>query len=139
MEWAGEQQVVRTVGTVTDADALRAYSISLPDGRSVRLDRIASIRDGAAETTQIALLDGKPVVGFSCRVHAGSSEVAVAEGCVRPCDLEAANAGVRFNLVNSTVEEAERSYSSSMTMLWEGALLALAVVFCSCATGARPG
>ncbi len=130
MEWAGEQQVVRTVGTVASADALREYSISLPDGRSVRLDAISSIRDGAAETTQIALLNGKPVVGFSISRSRGSSEVAVAEHVRAELRaLEAAHPGTQFVLVNSSVEEAERSYSSSMTMLWEGALLALAVVF----------
>jgi multidrug efflux pump subunit AcrB len=130
MEWAGERQVVRTVGTVADADALRAYSISLPDGRSVRLDSIATIRDAAAEISQIALLDGKPVIGFDLSRSRGSSEVAVAQQ-VRAAlkQLEAAHPGVKFVLVNSTVEEAERSYSSSMTMLLEGSLLALAVVF----------
>lgn len=130
MEWAGERQVVRTVATVPDADALRAYSISLADGRSVRLDSIATIRDAAAETSQIALLDGKPVIGFDLSRSRGSSEVAVAQQ-VRATlkQLEQAHPGVTFALVNSTVEEAERSYSSSMTMLLEGALLALVVVF----------
>jgi multidrug efflux pump subunit AcrB len=130
MEWAGERQVVRTVGTVADADALRAYSISLPDGRSVRLDSIATIRDGAAETSQIALLNGKPVIGFDLSRSRGSSEVDVAKQVRAALDqLVKTHPGVNFVLVNSTVEEAERSYSSSMTMLWEGALLALAVVF----------
>ena len=40
-----------------------------------------------------------------------------------------ANPDLRFQLVNSTVEEAERSYESSMTMLYEGAILALLVVW----------
>ena len=130
MEWAGERQVVRTVGTVADADALRAYSISLPDGRSVRLDSIATLRDAAADTSQIALLDGKSVIGFDLSRSRGSSEVAVAKQ-VRATlkQLEASHPGVKFVLVNSTVEEAERSYSSSMTMLLEGSLLALVVVF----------
>jgi multidrug efflux pump subunit AcrB len=130
MEWAGERQVVRTVGTVADADALRAYSISLADGRSVRLDSIATLRDAAADTSQIALLNGQSVIGFDLSRSRGSSEVAVAQQ-VRATlkQLEAAHPGVKFVLVNSTVEEAERSYSSSMTMLLEGSLLALAVVF----------
>ena len=130
MEWAGAEQVVRTVGTVADVDALRAYSISLPDGRALRLDAIARVRDAAAETSQIALLDGKPVIGFDLTRSRGSSEVDVARQ-VRTmlAELERQHPGVRFVKVNSTVEEAERSYASSMTMLWEGALLALVVVF----------
>ena len=130
MEWAGERQVVRTVGTVADADALRAYSISLADGRSVRLDSISTIRDAAAETSQIALLNGKPVIGFDLSRSRGSSEVDVAKQVRAALEqLVREHPGVEFVLVNSSVEEAERSYSSSMTMLWEGALLALAVVF----------
>jgi multidrug efflux pump subunit AcrB len=96
----------------------------------MRLDSIATIRDAAAETSQIALLDGKPVIGFDLSRSRGSSEVAVAQQ-VRATlkQLEQAHPAVKFVLVNSTVEEAERSYSSSMTMLLEGSLLALVVVF----------
>ena len=129
-EWAGTQQVVRTVGTVTDAQALRDYPIALADGRSVRLSALASVRDAAAEPTQMALLDGKPVVGFSISRTRGSSEIEVAEG-VRAAlaALERENPGIEFVLAWSMVEEAENSYQSSMTMLWEGAALALLVVW----------
>ncbi len=129
-EWAGSQQVVRTVGTVADAQALRDYPIALADGRSVRLSALASVRDAAAEATQMALLDGTPVVGFSISRTRGSSEVAVAaEVRAALARLERENPAVRFVLAWSTVEEAENSYASSMTMLWEGAALALLVVW----------
>src|SRR3546814_12851800 len=60
----------------------------------------------------------------------GSSEVAVAEGVEQALEqLKADNAGVDFQLVTTVIEETERSYDSSMTMLWEGALLALLVVW----------
>ncbi|MGN7727057.1 efflux RND transporter permease subunit [Luteimonas sp. 22616] len=129
-ELDGEQQVIRTVGTIADANALRGYSISLPDGRSVRLSAVARITDAAADPTEAALLDGKPVVAFSMSRTRGSSEVAVAEGVERALEqLKADHAGVDFQLVTTVIEETERSYESSMTMLWEGALLALLVVW----------
>src|SRR3546814_5640152 len=60
----------------------------------------------------------------------GSSEVAVAEGVEQALEQpKADNAGVDFQLVTTVIEETERSYDSSMTMLWEGALLALLVVW----------
>ncbi|MFT3807887.1 efflux RND transporter permease subunit [Arenimonas sp.] len=129
-ELHGEQQVIRTVGTIADADALRDFSITLGDGRSVRLSSLATVSDGAADPSQVALLDGKPVVAFSLSRTRGSSEVEVAEK-VRAvlAQLETAHPGVKFQLVSSVVEEAERSYDSSMTMLWEGAALALLVVW----------
>lgn len=126
----GAEQVVRMVGTIADASALADLSIALPDGRAVRLSALATIRDGAADLTQVALLDGEPVVAFSLSRTRGSSEVEVARQ-VRAAlkQLETDHRGIQFSLITSTVEEAERSFESSMTMLWEGALLAILVVF----------
>ncbi|MCW4454358.1 efflux RND transporter permease subunit [Flavobacterium sp. MXW15] len=129
-ELDGSQQVIRTVGTIADAQALRDYSISLPDGRAVRLSAVARISDGAADPTEVALLDGEPVVAFSMSRTRGSSELEVAEGVEKAlATLAAAHPGVRFQLVTTVIDETERSYGSSMTMLWEGALLALVVVW----------
>ncbi|HEY4555782.1 MAG TPA: efflux RND transporter permease subunit, partial [Lysobacter sp.] len=60
----------------------------------------------------------------------GSSELEVAAGVEKALEqLQAEHPGTEFRLVTSMVEEAERSYRSSMTMLFEGALLALLVVW----------
>ena len=129
-ELAGSRQVIRTVGTLETVQQLRDFSISLPDGRALKLSSLATIRDAAADPSQVALFDGKPVVAFSLSRTRGSSEIEVAEGVRAALDtLQAAYPDLRFELVNSMVEEAERSYESSMTMLWEGALLALLVVW----------
>jgi multidrug efflux pump subunit AcrB len=129
-ELAGSRQVIRTVGTLEDAQALRDFLIALPDGRSLKLASLATITDAAADPTQVALFDGKPVVAFSLSRTRGSSEIEVAEGVRAALDkLKAEQPDLRFELVNSMVEEAERSYESSMTMLYEGALLALLVVW----------
>jgi len=128
-EIGGERQVIRTVATVRDAAALRDYPISLPDGRSVRLSALANLSDAAADPSEAALLDGRPVVGFSMQRARGSSEIAVAEGVRETlADLEKHYPGLKFDVVFSTVEEAENSYSSSMSMLWEGSALAVLVV-----------
>ncbi len=129
-EVGGGQQAIRTVGTVADVPALRDYSISLADGRSVRLSAIAKVHDGAADPTQVALLDGAPVVGFSVSRTRGADELKVAEEVKATLDAMAARQpGVEFRMVTNMVDETERSYDSSMTMLWEGALLALLVVW----------
>ena len=129
-ELGGSRQVIRTVGTLEDVQQLRDFSISLPDGRALKLSSLATIRDASADPTQVALFDGKPVVAFSLSRTRGSSEIEVAEGVRAALErLKAEHPDLRFELVNSMVEEAERSYESSMTMLWEGALLALLVVW----------
>ncbi len=129
-EWGGERQVIRTVGTVLDAQDLRDFPIALPDGRALRLSALATVSDAAADPDELALLDGEPVVGFSMLRARGSSEVDVADGVRRVlADLAAQHPGMEFQVVFSGVEEAERSYASSMTMLWEGGALAVLVVF----------
>ncbi|MDR6093885.1 hypothetical protein QE373_001182 [Stenotrophomonas sp. SORGH_AS321] len=51
-EIEGAQQTIRTLGTVGDAQALRDYSIALPDGRAVRLSTLATVTDAAADPTE---------------------------------------------------------------------------------------
>ena len=129
-ETGGAEQAVRTVAIVRTAAELADYPIYLPDGRSVRLSSIATVTDGAAEARAAALLDDKPVVGFSVRRTAGSSEVDVGQGVrARIAKLQAEHPEVRFVEVLSTVEIAKASYDASMIMLLEGALLAVLVVW----------
>jgi len=129
-ELDGGLQTIRTLGTVANAQALRDYSISLPDGRSVRLSTLATITDAAADPSEAALLDGKAVVAFSMSRTRGSSEIKVEEGVHQALEeFKKAHPGVDFRLVTTAIDETHRSYDSSMTMLYEGALLALLVVW----------
>jgi multidrug efflux pump subunit AcrB len=126
----GGEQSVRTLGTVNTADDLAAFPIALPDGRSVRLSTIADVRDAHAEPTQATTLDGQPVVGVAIRRTLGSSEVKVGNAVrAAVAELQASDPRVRFTEVASSTPEAQASYDSSMTMLWEGALLAVIVVW----------
>lgn len=129
-ELAGEAQTIRTIGTVQDAQQLRDYSITLADGRSVRLSSIATITDGAADPTQAALLDGRPVVAFSLARTRGSDELKVRDGVKEAlATLSKENPGTNFKVVSDMTAETETSYHSSMEMLFEGAILALIVVY----------
>src|SRR5690606_6204342 len=75
----GLTQSVRTTGTIGSAQELAALPIFLSDGRTVRLDTIADVRDQAAERRQLALLDGKPVIGFEVVRAWGASALDVAD------------------------------------------------------------
>ena len=126
----GSEQAVRTLGTVSSAAELENYPIFLPDGRSVRLSTIADVSDGHAPLTQRTTLDGKPVIGFAVQRTTGSSEVDVGNAVRASIDeLQKQQPRLRIVEVGSTTEVAENSYESSMHMLYEGALLAVAVVF----------
>ncbi|QWP75299.1 efflux RND transporter permease subunit [Lysobacter sp. K5869] len=126
----GGEQSVRTVATVADASDLADYSIFTADGRQVRLSSIAEVRDGSAEPTQIATLDGKRAIGFAVQRTIGASEVDVGKAVrAKIAELARTDPRLHFTEVASTTPEIEASYESSMAMLWEGALLATLVVW----------
>lgn len=58
-------------------DPVVARLVVLPDGRSLRLDQIAAVRDMDADRSQTALLDGRPVVGFNVYRAFGQDELAL--------------------------------------------------------------
>jgi multidrug efflux pump subunit AcrB len=121
---------VRAIGVVSSINQLQDFQISLPDGRRLRLGDIAQVRDGYADPRAVALFDGKPVVSFGVVRSRGASEVKVGAAVnAKVAELAKLFPKVQFKPVASTVEEAEGSFNSSMTMLWEGALLAVLVVF----------
>ncbi|MFT4195869.1 efflux RND transporter permease subunit [Ottowia sp.] len=124
------EQPVRTLATVQSAGQLRALPIALPDGRSLRLDQVATVRDTAAEPRTAALLDGQPVVGFEVARSRGASEVEVGAGVRQAlAELQAAHPDLRFTEAFDFVTPVEEEYHASLHMLAEGALLAVLVVW----------
>jgi hydrophobe/amphiphile efflux-1 (HAE1) family protein len=126
----GLEQTVRTTGTIDSVRELAELPIVLSDGRSVRLDTIADVRDQAAEQRSLALLNGEPVVGFQIVRSWGASALDVAKGARQKVEALAEQyPNVRFAEASSTVGYIQTSYDSSMEMLIEGAFLAVIVVW----------
>jgi len=126
----GAEQSVRTIATVQSAAELAALEIALSDGRRVRLDQVANVSDTVAERRSTALLDGQPVVGFEIVRSRGAGEVEVATGVRKQLEqLKAQHPDISiveaFNFVDPVVE----NYEGSMALLYEGAALAVLVVF----------
>ena len=123
------EQAVRAVGSVTSADALAAIEIPLPDGRIVRLDRVAAVTDAHAERRSGAFLNGKPVVGFEILRTTGASDVDVAKG-VREAlaALKTTQPDIELTEAFNTVDAVEENFEGSMSLLIEGAVLAVLVV-----------
>ena len=127
---SGAEQSVRTIGTVKSAAELAAIDLPLPDGRRVRLDQVATITDTVAEPRAIALQDGKQVIGFEVFRNKGASELAVAEGAREAVkELEANNHRVVLKQVIDNALPVEENFDGSMELLYEGALLAVLVVW----------
>src|SRR5688572_13032306 len=126
----GMEQSVRTIATVGTAQEIAQLELSLGDGRRLRLDQVATISDTVAEPRSRALMNGAPVVAFEITRARGAGEIEVVEG-VR-AELEALKLRhpeititEAFNFVDPVVE----NYQGSMTLLYEGAALAVLVVF----------
>jgi HAE1 family hydrophobic/amphiphilic exporter-1 len=126
----GQDQSIRTLGGTNSIDTLRAMSISLRDGRAITLGDLGEVRDGVADATQDAFVDGERVVAFQVMRGIGSSSVDVA----RQVDQAVARLGrdhpqVQLALFSSTVEFTKESYHASVEALILGALLAVIVVW----------
>jgi len=124
------EQALRTLATVRQASELAALPVALGNGRDVRLDQVATVRDTVAERTELALLDGKPVIGFNIYRAKGHDETRIAEGVQKALQrLRQADPSLSTTLISGTVDYAQEQYRGSMTMLYEGALLAVLVVW----------
>ena len=127
---AGSEQPMRTLATVKTAEELASLELALNNGQHIRLDEVATVKDTVAEPRALALLNGVPVVGFEVTRSKGASEVevgAAVQAALKELkqqhpDLELTQA---FDFVQPVAEEFE----SSMTMLLEGAVLAVIVVW----------
>ncbi|MBM3617114.1 MAG: efflux RND transporter permease subunit, partial [Alphaproteobacteria bacterium] len=129
-EVGGMRQSFRVIGTVERAAELERFEITSGDGRRFRLDQIATIHDTSTDRTQLALLDNQPVVAFSISRAQGVSAVTVAEGTVAAVEkLNAENPAFHIKLVNNSIDNIIEQYEGSMHMLYEGALLAVIVVW----------
>jgi multidrug efflux pump subunit AcrB len=126
----GAEQSVRTLATVQTAQELGAMEVTLSDGRHVRLDAIAKVSDTVAERRQAALLNGKPVVSFEIVRSRGASEIDVTEGVRAALEkLKAEHPDITITEAFNFVDPVIENYDGSMKLLYEGALLAVLVVW----------
>ncbi|MEY2688014.1 MAG: hypothetical protein RL375_2212, partial [Pseudomonadota bacterium] len=126
----GGEQTVRTIATVKSADELAQMDIPLSDGRRVRLSQIATVTDTVAEQRSAALLNGAPVVGFEITRSRGAGEVEVDQGVTRVLnELRKAHPDVTFAQAFNMVDPVVENYDGSLALLYEGAALAVLVVW----------
>ncbi len=129
-EIGGRDQAIRTLaGAKTLAD-LAATRIGLPTGGEVRLDDLGLVTDTVAEPRTFARFNGIPVVGLSILRAKGASDVAVAEAvAARVQAIKAANPDFDLELIDTSVLQTLGNYESALHTLYEGAALAVIVVF----------
>jgi HAE1 family hydrophobic/amphiphilic exporter-1 len=126
----GREQVLRVLGAAPTADKIRNLSIPAPGGRFVRLSDVADVGDGAAEPRGFALLDGRPVVGFSVLKTKLASEVSTEDNVDAEIkQIEKQYPQVKFKKVLSQVDQTRASFTATAHTLLEGMVLAAVVVW----------
>ncbi|MGV3571560.1 MAG: efflux RND transporter permease subunit [Ramlibacter sp.] len=126
----GGEQPVRTLATVGTAREIGQLQISIAGNRTIKLEDVAVISDTIAEPRAAALLNGKPVVGFEVARSRGESEVAVGAAVRKALDeLKASHPHIQLTQAFDFVTPVEEEYHGSIKLLYEGALLAVLVVW----------
>ena len=126
----GAEQPVRTVATVQSADELRRMQIPLSDGRRIALTDVATVQDTVAEPRAAAMLNGKRVVGFEVARSRGASEVEVGAAVEAVLtQLQKDHPDIHLTRTLDFVKIAADDYGASMQLLYEGAVLAVLVVW----------
>ncbi|WP_028449641.1 efflux RND transporter permease subunit [Chitinibacter tainanensis] len=130
VDLGGSEQALRTIATVQTAAELAQLELPLADGRRVRLEQVATVTDTIAERRTIAQLDGKPVVGFEITRARGASETEVKAAVLKALNkLQAEHPSLTITNAYDMAEPVQEGFDGSMHLLYEGALLAVVVVW----------
>jgi len=126
----GGEQPVRTLATVQTAREIGQIQLAVAGGRKIQLADVAEVTDTIAEPRAAALLDGKPVVGFEVSRSRGESEVQVGAAVHRAlAQLKAQHPDLQLTQAFDFVTPVEEEYEGSLHLLYEGAVLAVLVVW----------
>lgn len=129
-EVGGTRQSLRTLGAVPSVDDLKGLRIPLANGQQIRLDEVASVADSFADRSSAAYLDGQRVIAVEIKRSNGFSDTGVASDVEAAMEKFAAtHSNVRIDEAYSTVGPILDNYTGSMHMLFEGAILAVVVVW----------
>ena len=127
---SGAEQSVRTIATVKSAQELSQMDIPLGDGRHIRLEQVADVTDTIAEPRSEATQDGKKVVAFEIFRTKGASETQVAADARAAIEqLRKTHPTIEITQSIDNAEPVDENFAGSMELLYEGAILAVLVVW----------
>src|SRR5712671_3610440 len=123
-------QAIRTLAGAKTLNDLAGTMISLPAGGEVRLDDLGTVTDTIADRRTFARVNGEPVVALGIKRSKGASDVVVAAAVQKRIDtLKAAYPDVDLKLIDTSVDFTKGNYEAAISTLFEGAILAVIIVF----------
>lgn len=130
VDLGGAEQPMRTIATSKNAQEIADLPISLSSGQKISLSQIATVTDGLAEQRATAFLNGTPVVGFEVSRSRGESEVTVGKAVLAKLqELKTTHPDIEITEAFNFVQPVQDEYNNSLYMLYEGAILAVLVVW----------
>lgn len=129
-EIGNNDQAIRTLAGARTLNDLAGTMISLNAGGEVRLDDLGTVTDTIAARHTFARFNGEPVVALGIKRSKGASDVVVAEAVQKRIDtLKAQYPDVELKLIDTSVDYTKGNYEAAISTLFEGAILAVIVVF----------
>ncbi len=125
-----DDQAIRTLAGAKTLTDLAGSMIGLPAGGEIRLDDLGAVTDTIADRRTFARFNGEPVVALGIKRARGASDVVVAEAVKKRIDaLKASYPDVDLKLIDTSVDYTKGNYEAAISTLFEGATLAVIVVF----------
>ena len=128
---SGRDINVRLDGRLKSVDDFAKLVVSSRNGNAVRLADVADVRDGEAEYSSVALINGRPALSLELTATRGANVVKTAEG-VRAA-LAALGpslpAGLKIEVLKDQSQQVKNSLTNVKNTLVEGAALTVLIVF----------
>src|SRR6186713_2372297 len=123
-------QAIRTLAGAKTLSDLAGTMIPLFGGGEVRLDDLGTVTDTIADRRTFARFNGEPVVALGIKRSKGASDVVVAAAVQKRIDALKVNyPDVDLKLIDTSVEFTKGNYDAAIHTLFEGAALAVIIVF----------
>ncbi len=129
-EIGGRDQAIRTLASAKTLDDLAGTMLTLPTGGEVRLADLGRVTDGIADRRTFARFNGEPTVAIGIKRAKGASDVVVAKAVEKRIDeIKAENPDFDLKLIDTSVDFTLGNYEAAIHTLFEGAILAVIIVF----------
>ena len=125
------EQVLRTMGRVADAEAFNDLVIKTVNGAPIRVRDIGWAEDGTKEQRSVSRLNGVPTVVLEVRRQTGANTVALIDAVKENLNRVAAElpAGVRMEIIRDQSRYIDAALHEINVHLVLGSILACLVVF----------
>lgn len=128
-ETGSGQQSIRTMGSAESVEQLRKTPIILGNGRTIRLEDIADVRDGGSDVTGVSRFNDVPVTMFQVQRSKSASALRT-YGLVKKRleEFKKTHPDIEIIPAYTPADYVQDDYDSSLKSMFEGALLATFVV-----------